>query len=66
MNLVVNGGKHVHKGNGSLASLLDELGMKGKKAAVIINGEVIPKASHSKTTLTEGDKIDFIVLASGG
>lgn len=66
MKLIVNGENHCHNGKGILSELLEELNMQNKRIAVVVNEEIVPKSKQKDFKLKEGDKIDFIMLASGG
>lgn len=66
MTLVVNGAPHDHTGNGTLAALLTELEADDRRAAVMVNGEVIRRERRATFALSEGDEIEVLVLAAGG
>ena len=66
MKLTVNGEIHQHKGDGSVDSLLAELGAKKDHTALMINGAVIPSDQWPTTDLKENDTIEMIVFVGGG
>jgi len=66
MNIFINGKEHQYNDDVSLLDIMKELNIPHKRTAVIINEEVISKNSYQNVKLKNGDKIDFIVLASGG
>lgn len=50
----------------SVASLLDEMGLTGKRLAVERNGEIVPKGLHATTELATGDRLEIVVAVGGG
>ena len=50
----------------SLAALLDELALAGKKVAVERNGDIVPRSRHGATLLAEGDRLEIVVAVGGG
>ena len=51
---------------GTVADLVRQLGLGGKRIAVERNGEVVPKSRHSETPVGEGDRFEIIVAVGGG
>ena len=66
MKLTVNGEEHTHAGNGSVASLLEELGANPAHTALMVNGEVISSEHWKNTTLNENDEVELLVFVGGG
>ena len=66
MKLTVNGEAHEHNGNGSVDSLLEELGANPAHTALMINGSVVPSETWTTTTLAENDEIEMLVFVGGG
>ena len=50
----------------TVAELLDQLGLAGKRLAVERNGEIVPKGCHAETRLVAGDKLEIVVAVGGG
>ncbi len=50
----------------SVARLLADRGLAGKRVAVERNGEIVPKSRHEETTLAAGDRIEIVVAVGGG
>ena len=46
--------------------LVQELGLKGDRVAVELNGEIVPRAGWSETELREGDKVEVVHFVGGG
>lgn len=50
----------------SVAALLAERGLAGKRVAVELNGEVLPRSRHAEHLLAAGDRIEIVVAVGGG
>jgi sulfur carrier protein len=50
----------------TLTELLERLEMTGKKLAVEMNGEIVPKSQHANTPLNDGDRLEIVVAVGGG
>ena len=50
----------------TIAALLELLEVRMKGVAVERNQEVIPRAEHDSTTLSEGDRVEVVTLVGGG
>ncbi len=50
----------------NLVALLDTLELTGKRIAVELNGEIVPKSQHAATTLNQGDQLEIVVAVGGG
>ena len=66
MKLTVNGEPHEHKGDGSVAALLDEMGSRPDRTALMVNGDVVPRARWTGVSLSDGDRVELLVFAGGG
>lgn len=66
MELKVNGKAHSHRGKGGVADLLKELHADPKRVALMVNGEISPRAKWNLVKLTEGDTVELLVFAGGG
>ena len=66
MKLVVNGEPHNHRGNRTIASLLDEVGADPKRVAILINDEVISSIKRDVVILSEGDNVEVLTFVGGG
>jgi sulfur carrier protein len=66
MEISVNGEQRSVAAALSVAELLREMGLEGKRLAVERNGEIVPKSSHAATPLAEGDRIEIVIAVGGG
>ena len=64
---MVNGSVHVcRNASPTVADLVRELALDGKRVAVERNGEIIPKSAHAMTTLAAGDRVEVVAAVGGG
>lgn len=66
MKILLNGEQKDCEQGCSIAHLLALLELQGKRLAVEVNQEVIPKAEHEAFILSEDDKIEIIQAVGGG
>lgn len=60
-------GKHQQIPSGSnLEKLIVSLQLEGKRFAIELNGEIVPKSRHTATTLHDNDKLEVVVAVGGG
>ena len=64
--IVLNGAPHRCDGTVTVADLVRELALQGKRVAVERNGEIVPKGRHGKTRVAPGDKIEIVAAVGGG
>ena len=66
MQLTVNGKAHEHAGDGTLPSLLDELGARHDRVAVLVNDDVVAREERNSIALSPGDRVEVLGFAGGG
>ncbi|HET7201641.1 MAG TPA: sulfur carrier protein ThiS [Burkholderiales bacterium] len=66
MQLSVNGQIQRVEPGVDLARLLEKLELSGKRVAVEMNGEIVPRSRYAGTRLTEGDALEIVVAVGGG
>lgn len=49
-----------------LPSLLDLEGLAGRRVAVEINGEIVPRSRHAGHALHDGDRVEVVHALGGG
>lgn len=52
--------------SGKVAELLDVLGYNGKRVAVELNENIVPKAQYESTEVSDGDKLEIVRFVGGG
>ncbi len=69
-----NGGMKIHlnselrqvESGTTLALLLDAEGLAGRRVAVEVNGEIIPRGRHAQQSLEDGDRVEIVHALGGG
>ncbi|HQY29072.1 MAG TPA: sulfur carrier protein ThiS [Burkholderiaceae bacterium] len=64
--IVVNGESRPLPSPGTVAGLLAELGLAGRRIAVERNGEIVPRSRHDSEPLEPGDRVEIVVAVGGG
>jgi sulfur carrier protein len=50
----------------TVSALLDELQMDPRHVAVEVNLELVPRGTHDRRSLAEGDRLEVVTLVGGG
>lgn len=50
----------------SVAELVTQLSLVGKRLAIECNGEIVPRSQFSETSLMDGDKLEIVGAVGGG
>ena len=66
MNIVLNGEARRFDDALTLRGLIDTLELNGKRLAVEVNEEVVPRSRHAEYRLHEGDKVEIVHAIGGG
>ena len=66
IELSVNGEKRRFDVAPDVARLLERLELGGKKVAVEMNGEIVPRSRFDTQQLADGDKLEVVVAVGGG
>lgn len=66
IQIQLNGSATTVDADSSVASVIAEILSTGKRVAVEMNGEIVPKSRHSETRLRDGDKLEVITAVGGG
>ena len=66
LSIVLNGSCCRCADRATIADLIRELALEGKRIAVERNGEIIPKSRHGDTPLADGDRIEVVRAVGGG
>ncbi|MFV2061769.1 MAG: sulfur carrier protein ThiS [Gammaproteobacteria bacterium] len=66
MNITVNGENKAIRDNCSAEQLLQDMGFAGKRVAVELNMEIVPRSHYAQTFITDGDKIEIVRAIGGG
>jgi sulfur carrier protein len=66
MKLIINGEERQFEAISTLASLIDQLGIKGDRVAVELNRDIVSRAKWQETPLHDGDKLEIVHFVGGG
>jgi sulfur carrier protein len=62
----VNGEEREVRAGATVAELLGELGLAGRRVAVAVNRSVVPRAALASRTIAPGDRIEILEAVGGG
>ncbi len=66
MQITVNGEAREIEERTTVRGLIELLDLAGGPVAVERNGEIVPRADHTDTSLSEGDVIEIVHFVGGG
>jgi len=66
LDLLVNGESRAVPAGCTVASLVELLGLAGRRVAVAINRDVVPRSAFGSRRLASGDRIEILEAVGGG
>ncbi|BBF83814.1 sulfur carrier protein ThiS [Aquitalea magnusonii] len=66
MQLRINGEVKEFARLATVAELVQALELVGKRVAVELNGEIVPRSQHGSAVLSDGDELEIVVAVGGG
>lgn len=67
MRIRVNGAPTAFdESSASVAALIERMALGGKRIAVELNGEIVPRGRYAQTTLADGDSVEIVGAVGGG
>ncbi|MCB1740349.1 MAG: sulfur carrier protein ThiS [Gammaproteobacteria bacterium] len=66
MQITLNGKSRALRNGSTIADLVQALELVGKRLAVEVNEEVIPRSEHPKCVLNDGDRVEIVHAIGGG
>jgi sulfur carrier protein len=66
MNIIINGEPKTVPNDFTAAQLIDHLGLQGKRLAMEVNLEIVPRSMYTTHRFAEGDKIEVVHAIGGG
>ena len=66
MNILVNGENQSLEADASLGQLLEILGLNGKRIAVEVNRDIVPRSDYDSFKLSDNDTIEIVNAIGGG
>ena len=67
MRIRVNGASTaLDEATASVATLIEQWALGGKRIAVELNGEIVPRSRYAQTALADGDSLEIVGAVGGG
>lgn len=66
MNILLNGDQQQFDDKLTAAQLVEKLGLQGKRIAMEVNQEIVPRSNYETFQLHENDKVEIINAVGGG
>ncbi|MBG6286565.1 MULTISPECIES: sulfur carrier protein ThiS [Pseudomonas] len=66
MRIQLNGEPFELPAGQTVANLLERLDLTGKRVAVELNQDIVPRSQHAATALSEGDQVEVVHAIGGG
>lgn len=66
MQIQVNGEPLAVAPGSSLSDLVAQLELSGKRIAIELNLEIVPRSRYAETLLKEGDRVEIVHAIGGG
>ena len=66
MDIHLNGDRYPLDEGATVAALIDALALKGRRIAVEVNEEVVPRSRHAAYRLKAGDRVEVVHAIGGG
>ncbi len=62
----INGEPRQFPTDATIAALIEEMGLTGKRVALERNGEIVPRSTFATERLSENDRLEIVVAVGGG
>lgn len=66
MDITLNGESRTFPAALSIADLLVQLDLGGKRIAVEVDGNIVPRGQHASVVLQGGENVEIVVAVGGG
>lgn len=66
MHIQLNGDSFELAAPATVADLLAHMELTGRRVAVEVNLEIVPRSLHASTLLAEGDRVEVVHAIGGG
>jgi sulfur carrier protein len=66
MTFTLNGQASEAPAGLTVSQLIERLQLTGKRLAVELNGDILPRSEHATTVLADGDRIEIVQAIGGG
>lgn len=66
MEITLNGAPMELPEGTTAAQLVEQLGLAGRRYAMEVNGELVPRSAHPAHRLMPGDRVEIVQAVGGG
>lgn len=66
MKIELNGEPRELSAGATVADLIDQLSLTGKRLAVEVNEDIVPRSQHADIRLNDGDRVEVVRAIGGG
>ncbi|XKH60092.1 sulfur carrier protein ThiS [Halomonas sediminis] len=66
MQIQLNGEPHAVDSAATAADLVETLGLTGRRIAVEVNEQIVPRSQLAETPLRDGDQVEIVHAIGGG
>jgi sulfur carrier protein len=65
-SFIINGLEQELRPDMTVADVVRDLALEGKRIAVERNGDIVPRSLHTQTRIAPGDRLEIVVAVGGG
>lgn len=66
MRITINGETRELPEGATLAALLEQLDLAGRRVAFEVNGAIVPRSARDAHRLADGDRVEVVTAIGGG
>ncbi|WP_110647879.1 sulfur carrier protein ThiS [Salinicola peritrichatus] len=66
MQIQLNGEPRQCDDGQTLSQLVEALGLTGRRIAIEVNEEIVPRSLHAQMRLADGDRVEIVHAIGGG
>jgi sulfur carrier protein len=66
ITVLINGINRQLPDSTNVATVIEDMGLTGKRIALERNGEIVPRSRFATQQLADGDKLEVVVAVGGG
>ena len=66
MQIQVNGDKVEIQEGATISTLVEQMELSGRRLAVELNLEIVPRSQHAEAALSAGDRVEIVHAIGGG